>query len=431
MQCKLPGRFINVINVNRRWSVTIVGAIGILVGLFGSTQSARAQAFAIDRIEFRHDGELFTEKDFTTDFFNRARCLCKTPVEMTLVVRVDPSSKKKLKVVTGQNCIDSEKQLRLGANGCRDLLGTVDVGKINGNIVIKSDASELMSRNEEDRCLDWDGESFDLQIYLSDSSSGPWEPLTGAKASYTLNSKRPDSPTVNEPSSGESLVTIQFDYAQAGTGGTTDAGTGIAQTNLRGFNLLCELLDSTGTGTPLAKDGTSVHFLSSYDTCSKSDSTESGTTTTDAGPSGTDADAGNMDASTTDASATPGDMGQKRFAATSCPAMESTHLSKRYVCGETSATNREIVVKSLQNGTTYRFYLVAVDMSGNASEPVCVGEATPAAEEDFWERYRRSGGKARGCGLSGEQEGASFVAFMLLGILGVRLFHRWKLYRKR
>jgi hypothetical protein len=71
-------------------------------------------------------------------------------------------------------------------------------------------------------------------------------------------------------------------------------------------------------------------------------------------------------------------------------------LSKKFVCAEASGGTDSVTVQGLENGQTYRFYVVTIDLFGNPSAVVDAGEATPAPELDLWEVYRKNGGSADG-----------------------------------
>lgn len=80
----------------------------------------------------------------------------------------------------------------------------------------------------------------------------------------------------------------------------------------------------------------------------------------------------------------------------------SSTLSAARVCAEATSDPDSATVLGLENGRRYRFWVVSIDGAGNASAPVEVGTTVPAPEEDFWERYQRSGGAAPGgeCALA-------------------------------
>lgn len=65
-------------------------------------------------------------------------------------------------------------------------------------------------------------------------------------------------------------------------------------------------------------------------------------------------------------------------------------------CADAVSGPDSVTVLGLENGIRYEFFVVSIDAARNASEPVSVGTAVPAPEEDLWERYKRQGGDAEG-----------------------------------
>ncbi len=98
-----------------------------------------------------------------------------------------------------------------------------------------------------------------------------------------------------------------------------------------------------------------------------------------------------------------------------------------YECG--SATGRlasDVTAKDLVNGTSYAVAVAATDTVGNSgvlSEVVC---GSPQPVDDFYELYRRAGGKGGGgfCSIThGQQSGLLVLLFAPLFALGLR---RWR-----
>lgn len=106
-----------------------------------------------------------------------------------------------------------------------------------------------------------------------------------------------------------------------------------------------------------------------------------------------------------------------------CAAGDET-LVAAHVCAEAQTGAASVTVTGLTNGIEYTFAVVAIDASGNASAPRTVGRATPATEEDLWERYQRSGGLASGTGCQavggGELAALALIAAVALGRKAVR-----------
>lgn len=109
-------------------------------------------------------------------------------------------------------------------------------------------------------------------------------------------------------------------------------------------------------------------------------------------------------------------------------------LAEAYVVSAASASTDSVTVTGLTNGVTYTFSVVAIDTFGNPSARTVLGDATPSAEEDFWERYKRSGGQAEGAGCSATGGAAprspSDVLAALLPLL-LPLARAWPRRRRR
>jgi hypothetical protein len=71
--------------------------------------------------------------------------------------------------------------------------------------------------------------------------------------------------------------------------------------------------------------------------------------------------------------------------------------------------------RSLLNGTTYAVAVAAVDTAGNSGPLSAVACGTPQEVDDFFELYRRAGGKGGGgfCSISRVHD------FSLLGLLAL------------
>jgi hypothetical protein len=87
-----------------------------------------------------------------------------------------------------------------------------------------------------------------------------------------------------------------------------------------------------------------------------------------------------------------------------------TIVSEKFVCAESHGGSDSVTVENLENGKTYRFFVVTVDTFGNPSDPAEAGTATPAPDLDLWEVYRNNGGHADG--------GHCFVATAAYGDYG-------------
>lgn len=81
-----------------------------------------------------------------------------------------------------------------------------------------------------------------------------------------------------------------------------------------------------------------------------------------------------------------------------------------FVCAKASSSRSSVTITGLKDGLPYEFWVVAVDAAGNASSATRIGEATPAPEEDLFERYKAAGGASDG--------GHCFVATAAYGDYG-------------
>ncbi len=90
-----------------------------------------------------------------------------------------------------------------------------------------------------------------------------------------------------------------------------------------------------------------------------------------------------------------------------------------WVCAEASEGSASVTVTGLRDHQSYRFWVVAIDGHQNPSLLSNVSTATPAPEEDLWERYQRSGGTADGSGCSsvGAPGGSGVILLVLTGLL--------------
>ncbi|MFO0725134.1 MAG: hypothetical protein U1E65_15240 [Myxococcota bacterium] len=97
-----------------------------------------------------------------------------------------------------------------------------------------------------------------------------------------------------------------------------------------------------------------------------------------------------------------------------CGDSHDSGLTKADACAEAAEGSASVTVTGLANQTTYTFWVVSIDASGNASPRTEVGTVTPAPEEDFWERYQRSGGLAEGtgCSASGGPGGSAVLSLV-------------------
>ncbi|MEK6608171.1 MAG: MXAN_2562 family outer membrane beta-barrel protein [Myxococcota bacterium] len=98
----------------------------------------------------------------------------------------------------------------------------------------------------------------------------------------------------------------------------------------------------------------------------------------------------------------------------------AAELDPAFLCSG-AISGAETRIDGLANAATYHFWVVAFDDFGNPSAPLDLGEARAVPTEDFYERYVRSGGGARGgfCGVARSGAAGARSAWTLLGVLAL------------
>jgi hypothetical protein len=88
-------------------------------------------------------------------------------------------------------------------------------------------------------------------------------------------------------------------------------------------------------------------------------------------------------------------------------------------CGKANKSSGEVRTRGLTNGTTYAIGVAGEDLLGNPGVLSRLECATPNEVEDFFERYKASGGVGGGgfCGLRPAASRSGYAAGGLLGLL--------------
>ena len=392
---------------------------GLIITCLAAPSTARAACASATVEVYQYPKSTIEMKKF----FNMATCKCKTKVEVYLKFTTLPGtscSNDKFMVLAGQSCFNTSTnepdttkcavlQAELAFNSVTKVefpVGTLPANQIMGN----SGCSEL------------DAQTNGIFAY-SKNSSGTWETTAFAKIDIPLDTKGPTAPVKDAaPSPGENQVTISFKSAYTASAG--DGGSGATkEKDLKGYQVLCAKLDKEGgsiveaglASAPAAIYQTAANVCvdakldggvadSSVADASTADS--SSTTSWPPGPQPRAAEAGVKDsgakdsspdsAATADAGVDASGDGTTTFPDSGSSSSASDSLPASYVCSAKINTDGTEPIKGLENGTAYRFWIVAVDDLGNASSLTLLGDATPQQEEDLWERYKRSKGKAKG-----------------------------------
>lgn len=89
-----------------------------------------------------------------------------------------------------------------------------------------------------------------------------------------------------------------------------------------------------------------------------------------------------------------------------------------FICGEGESSSDSIRVEGLENDVEYHVVLMAIDAQRNA-QGIYLGIAAPRPAVDFWEIYKRNGGKAEGgCNSGGT---AGWLGLLVVGLFLIRL----------
>ncbi len=365
-------------------------------------------------------------------FFNMANCKCKTKVEVYLTFSALPSSgcSDRFIVVSGQNCYNTSTQ-EVDTTKCTVLQSEIKFNQVNkiefpvGNLP----AGQIMGNTS---CSEIDSQTSGVFVYTK-NSSGTWNQTPYAKVDIPMDTQGPTAPVKDTaPLAGENQVEISFKSAYSASSG--DGGTGATkEKDLKGYQVLCAKLDKEGgtvqgPGLATAKEAIYDNPERSCPTTKVDGGTVADASVSDAkaadggsgsslppGPTPRAAEAGVTDSGAKDAGVKDSavkdsavkDSAVKDAGApdVSSPFPDSGQSSTgdtvdtvpiSYVCSNKISTEGSETIKDLSNGTAYRFWIVAVDDLGNASKLILLGDATPQQEEDLWERYKRSGGGAKG-----------------------------------
>ena len=393
-------------------AATILAAtiLAATLALVGGVRSAHAQGFAVKDIIFAevdaqgNETRRLTESELV-DYFGRARCDC--DAEIKVIIRITPDSKQlgTFKVVSGTtDCIN---------NTTNEILDNCQIhkeGRIQDqrtDIEFNVKASALMTLPGGN--CDSVGEKTITISVLTDQNNDQYAAQAKNRVITvdTAPPLAPIAPSGDATLAGEGLVKVTFEKP------STD------EQNVE-YQILCRIKDNP-TADPLPNTSHTPRFQSAANICPTRTQTagDAGMRATDQGVSDTTedffVDFGNEDFSV-DGDASPvSDAGVDDAAATGSDEL----LSAQFVCSDHLTSAGSVSVSGLTNGVTYEFYVVAIDKRRNASTITYLGEETPAAEEDLWERYKRAGGGASGgCALGNDPlDGGTIGLLALLGAL--------------
>ena len=418
------------------------GALGLLVciGLCLPASEARAQCVSVNAFQIFEVTTGQPKTLSTTDlekYFNMARCQCGASghhkINITVMLNGSPASctSERLAILAGSNCYNDSTKI-FDTTNCTVLLGAGSAGDVTGVLLTGYQGTSLDVVNIPTNkfmggtCTASDISTSSITAYTSDTSGGNW--TAGTTLSFNTDTQGPAAPKSAIAVAGENLVEVTFTSHTASATTTDDSGaTGTTtDANFKSYQVLCEELDASGNsvGPGLAAPPT-ADYLAAVNLCGS-------TTTPDAGTP----DAGSPDASTADAGMGLGwpkplaaeagaakeagispEAGAAKEAGispeagspeagspdagmpdTSTPAPSGglAAYNQAYVCSAKVSAPGPVRITGLKNSIPYKFYVITIDTMGNPSAMTSAGTATPILEEDLWERYKRSGGKATG-----------------------------------
>jgi len=438
-------------------SLLFQGALGLLVclGLCLPGSEARAQCVSVNAFQIFEVTTGQPKALSTTDlekYFNMARCQCGASghhkINITVMLTGSPASctSERLAILAGSNCYNDSTKI-FDTTNCTVLLGAGSAGDVAGVLLKGYQGTSLDVVNIPTNkfmggtCTASDISTSSITAYTSDTSGGNW--TAGTTLSFNTDTQGPAAPKSAIAVAGENLVEVTFTSHTASATSTDDSGaTGITTDSyFKSYQVLCEEVDASGNsvGPGLAAPPT-ADYLAAINLCGSTSTPDAGTpdtgspdaSTADAGmglgwPKPLAAEAGVPDAKPADlkppdaipldaktidgppldakavdatpSDAKPADNGSPDAgvdASTSAPSGGLAAYNQAYVCSAKVSAPGPVRITGLKNRVTYNFYVITIDTMGNPSDMTSAGSATPIPEEDLWERYKRSKGKATG-----------------------------------
>lgn len=363
----------------------------LAVVALAAPSAALAQGFGDLKIAFQKrlaDGSFreFSETEFA-EFWNRANCLCQTPVGIELRLENAPSSLGAgidVELWAGVDCDDLENRSERDAR-CELLATLPDLRELRTEQVIPVTADQIMWPKTE--CGEDEITRKVFAIVNEDGDTSPDQVWTSKD--IPVDTEPPPAPADVSSQGGEDAAIITFDLPKENAA------------DVRSFQALCA---STKTGKPIRSNPPAPEFVTPEGLCDYMGGGSGG--------------GGGQDAGVGD----DGGMGA-----------DFDELDPRFVCtGEVSLPADTIRIDTsgieldLAGGEKIALRLVVIDDHRNA-RIVDAGETQPRPVKDFWELYGDSGGRAQGglCGVAvgqGTGYGALGALFGALTTLAIPLW---------
>ena len=227
------------------------------------------------------------------EYFNKARCECGTKVRIRFAFKGYSDtgcSNAEVIVYAGRNCYNTSTQA-FDTTYCKKIWGATIQSSWKGTAeVFEVPAYSLMGGST---CPSANVQNNALFLYVQDSSATSTWTQADSKT-YTVDTSPPSPPTAGAVTAGEQLVDVSFSSHTSDTSsGDAGSGTGIKDTNFKGYQILCEELNSSGYSVgPAFTSPPTAEYEASKNLCGVT-SADAGTTTVDSSVS----DASKADAS--------------------------------------------------------------------------------------------------------------------------------------
>lgn len=257
-----------------------------------------------------------------------------------------------------------------------------------------------------------EGTSITLYFLLVDGSGQPAQSLTSSNYQTKFDLIGPPAPTAVTAGIGEDQLIVSWEASVAN--------------DLLGYRLYCD--PKPGAAAPASSPMGGIPVDGGADGAvpdSGADAASSGGAGGAGGAAGSAGVAGSGGAAGGGGAATGGSGGSSGNA--NCPSdalVVGERPDSAYQCGSvTGKLATEGKASGLVNGVGYAVAVAAVDSVGNSGPLSQVACGTPQPVDDFFELYRRAGGKGGGgfCALGAEPApGAAAASLLALLALGVR-----------
>ena len=215
------------------------------------------------------------------EFFNKARCECGTKMRIRFAFKgyTDSAcSNAEVIVYAGRNCYNTSTQT-FDTTACKKIWGATIQSSWKGTAeVFDIPAYNMMGGSS---CPTADVQNNALFVYVQDSSATSTWTQADSKT-YTVDTSPPTPPASGKVTAGEQLIDVDFtSHTSTSSSGDAGSGTGIKDTNFKGYQVLCEELNSSGYSVgPAFSSPPSAEYEAAKNLCGAT-SVDAGVTTKD------------------------------------------------------------------------------------------------------------------------------------------------------